>query len=78
MLSNVFLRFTDEDLLRVYQREKVEFFKKSLPVMTAMSIIISTILEIIFRLLNIGNLPLFVSIINWVFCTVFLIISFLH
>ena len=51
MLSSVFLNFTDSDLLKVYQREKIEFFKKIMPIISVMAILISCILEIVFRVL---------------------------
>ena len=78
MLSSVFLSFTDSDLLRVYQREKTEFFKKIMPIISIMSILISAVLEILFRILGVGYLPFFVTIINWSFCFIFILISLLH
>ena len=78
MLSSVFLSFTDSDLLRVYQREKTEFFKKIMPIVSIMSILISAVLEVLFRIINVGDLPFFVTIINWSFCLIFILISFLH
>jgi len=78
MLSSVFLNFTDSDLLKVYQREKIEFFKKIMPIISVMAVLISSIMEIVFRVINVGSLPIFVSIINWVFCLIFIFITFMH
>jgi hypothetical protein len=78
MLSSVFLNFTDSDLLKVYQREKTDFFKKMMPIISVMAVLISSILEILFRVLNVGSLPIYVTIINGLFCLIFIFISFMH
>ena len=49
LLSTFLLAFNDQDLLRIYQREKVEFFNKAAPVITTLIFLLAVTLEIIYR-----------------------------
>ena len=78
LLSTFLLAFNDQDLLRIYQREKVEFFNKAAPIITTLIFLLAATLEIIYRAIKIGNLPIYITILNWSVFGVFLIISLLH
>lgn len=78
MLSKCMLQFADPDLKRVYEREKIDFFSKAMPVVTGMILWLAIGLEIAYRGAKLGELPAYISIINWVFTVVFLMISCLH
>jgi len=78
MLSKVWLRFNDPDLQKIYNREKVEFFGKAVPVICMMLLFLSATLEILYRSLDLGALPTFISLINWLFLLIFVLIGLLH
>lgn len=78
MLSKCMLQFGDLDLKRVYEREKIDFYNKALPVITGMTIWLAIGLEIAYRGAKLGNLPVYISAVNWVFTFLFLLIACLH
>jgi hypothetical protein len=78
MLSRFLLRFNDPDLKQIYTREKVEFFNKVMPIVTAMVLFLSGTLEILYRVIKLGDLPTYISLINWISLLVFALIAVLH
>ena len=52
MLSKVMLRFNDDDLKRIYEREKTDFYSKAVPVITTMMLFLAVSLEAIYRLMD--------------------------
>lgn len=65
MLSRVFLLFDDPDMHSRYTREKKYFYKKAIPVIVAVMLILSLTLEILYRAENYGDLTILTSCINW-------------
>jgi len=49
MLSNALLTFKDQDLLEIYQREKVDFYSRAMPIITVMMLLLTGTLEIAYR-----------------------------
>jgi|TARA_B110000285_G_C15117835_1_gene615234 hypothetical protein len=81
MLSKVLLRFNDEELKRIYEKEKTDFYSKAVPVITTMMFLLAISLEAIYRMLDIGvdfELPTYISLVNWVFLVVYIVMSILH
>ena len=82
MLTRVTLQFNDSDLRDKYQKEKVEFFSKALPVVTTALALISVIIEINYRMQVQDDkqlsVPNYVSFINWSSLFLFFIISCFH
>jgi len=78
MLSKVLLRFNDSDLHAIYKREKTEFFQKSLPIVSSMLGLLSGALEVMYRYAGLGDLPTFISMVNWVSLILLMVISILH
>jgi len=78
LLSKFALRFKDPDLSRIYSREKTEFFSKAIPVVASMLLLLSGTLEVLYRVMNLGELPSYISLVNWIMFALILVISFLH
>ena len=81
MLSKVMLRFNDQELKRIYEREKTDFYSKAVPVITTMMLLLAVSLEAIYRLMDIGvdfELPTYISLVNWIFLLVYIVMSILH
>jgi hypothetical protein len=78
LLSKITLRFNDPDLQKIYTREKSEFFSKALPVISVMLLLLAGTLEVMYRAAELGELPGFISIINWVTFIIFLVTAMLH
>ena len=81
MLSKVMLRFNDEELKRIYEKEKTDFYSKAVPVITTMMFLLAISLEAIYRMLDIGvdfELPTYISLVNWVFLVIYIVMSILH
>ena len=78
MLSKVTLRFNDPDLHAIYKREKTEFFQKSLPIVSSMLALLAAALEVMYRGAGMGELPSFISTVNWVFTGLLLFTTCLH
>ena len=78
MLTRATLQFNDPDLRAKYQKEKVEFFSKALPVVTIVLTLISVIIEVKFRMQDEELFSNYVSMINWSSLFLFFIISCLH
>ena len=78
MLSKVTLRFNDPDLHAIYKREKTEFFSKSLPIVSSKLGLLAAALEVMYRGAGMGELPSFISTVNWVFTGLLLVTTCLH
>lgn len=78
MLSKVLLQFNDSDLHSIYKREKTEFFTKSMPIVTSMLGVLAMLLEIMYRGAGMGDLPAFISTVNWTSLMMLGIISAFH
>jgi len=78
LLSKFTLQFNDPDLQKIYTREKSEFFSKAVPVVSAMLLLLAGTLEVMYRVLDMGDLPLYMTIVNWSFFLIFILIACLH
>ena len=78
MLSKFSLRFNDSDLNLIYKREKTEFFQKALPIVSSMLGLLAIILEVMYRAMGMGELPQFVTMVNFIFLGLLLFITCLH
>ena len=74
MLNKFTLSFNDPDLYEIYKREKTEFYGKSLPIVSSMLGLLAAALEVMYRGAGMGELPGFISTINWIFILFFKII----
>ena len=78
MLSRVLLKFNDHDLHTIYTREKTEFFSRALPIVTTMLLFLAGTLEVMYRVLRMGTLPEYLSIVNWACIGTLLFVSIFH
>lgn len=79
MLSRLMLQFADDDLQRRFKYSRQDFYKKAIPLITALILCLSIALEIIFRVVKVssGSLSAVTSAINWVYFAIFLTLSIL-
>lgn len=77
ILTRFTLSFNDPDLLRIYKREKTDFFKRSLAIVSAMLGALAVGLQVGYSQLDIG-LPNYISILNWSCLAVIVLITFFH
>lgn len=77
MLSRVFLLFEENDMHMRYIREKKDFYKKAIPIIAVMMLILSVTLEVIYRIQHYGELTILTSCINWGCLVAFILLSFL-
>ena len=81
MLSKILLRFNDQELKKIYDREKTDFYNKAVPVITMMMLLLAGTLEVVYRFSDNGvelALPTYISLVNWIFLLVFIVMSILH
>ena len=81
MLTKVLLRFNDTELKKIYDREKTEFYNKAVPVITMMLLLLAASLEAVYRFMDLGvefELPTYISLVNWIFLLVFILMTVLH
>jgi hypothetical protein len=81
MLSKILLRFNDQELKKIYDREKTDFYSKAVPVITMMMLLLAGTLEAVYRFMDFGvefELPTYISLVNWIFLLVFIVMSILH
>ena len=81
MLSKFLLRFNDQELKRIYDKEKTDFYNKAVPVITMMLLLLAASLETIYRFIDVGvefELPTYISLVNWIFLLVFILMTVLH
>lgn len=77
MLSKFFLLFTDKDMRKSYEAEKINFYKKSIPILTILLLILSMTLEILFRGYDLEHITVATSLINWIFLVILVVFSVL-
>lgn len=65
MLSRLLLQFEEESILANYKGEKIKYYKKALPILTLIVLILSLTMEVIYRVKFKGELLILTSIINW-------------
>ena len=75
MLSRILLRFDDSDMRNRYAAEKIDFYKKAIPVICSMMMILSITFEVVYRAKNYGDITILTSCINWGCFLSFLILS---
>ena len=78
VLSKVTLQFGDNDLHTIYKREKTDFYSKSLPIVTFMLGMLAASLEVVYRISDLGTLPNYISLVNWVCFGLLALICVLH
>jgi hypothetical protein len=49
MLSRVFLLFDDAEMRNRYAQEKKDFYKKAIPIIAAMMLLLSIAMEVVYR-----------------------------
>jgi hypothetical protein len=78
MLSRILLQFEDSEVRSKYSFEKQKFYQKAIPIITVMLIALSLTIEIVYRVMNLGedDISLLTSCINWVSCGAFIVLSF--
>jgi hypothetical protein len=72
MLSRFLLLFSSRDLRQRYNMEKRDFYKKALPIITALIFALALILEIVYRVSHFGTLSWITSVVNWACFGIFL------
>jgi len=77
ILTKFTLSFNDPDLFRIYKREKTEFFKNSLVIVSFMMGCLAIGLQIAYTQLE-AELPSYISILNWCCFAALLLITVLH
>lgn len=79
VLSGVCLSFLDIDLLDIYKKEKIDFYKKALPILSVIILLLTAIIEFYFRaMVAEGDLEPFISIVNAIATISILVITGLH
>ena len=63
---------------KLYYKEKTEFFQKSTPVVALMLLVLAVSLEVLYRAMGLGNLPGYITAVNFMMLLFVLIIYFLH
>ena len=64
MLSLIFLTFDDKDMKATYDREKILFYSKVMPVITVTIALLTIACEIMIRVLHLGTLNMVTEIVN--------------
>ena len=77
MLSRILLQFEDDELRSKYRREKKEFYQKAIPIICGMMVVLSLILEILYRVLEFGEQSVATTSLNWSVVGIFLALSFI-
>ena len=77
MISRFILQYTDEDLARRFKYSRKEFYRKAIPLIAALLLILAIALEVIYRIesLDMGELSKVTSAINWVYFVLFIVLS---
>ena len=80
ILTRFLLRFNDGDLHLVYKKEKTEFYKKSLPIISGMIGLLAAALEYFYGAGSSGrdSLPGYISMTNWAFTVLLMTVTCLH
>ena len=77
MLTHVLLSFVDKSMGRTYERERITFFKRSMPIVTLMAILLASSLEVLYRVLAFGEITLVTTIVNGSACLLLFVLSLL-
>jgi len=77
MLSLVFLTFDDKDMKATYDREKIMFYSKVMPVITVTIALLFIACEIMIRALHLGTLSTVTEIVNGSALLMFIIFTVL-
>jgi len=81
MLSKKTLCFEDPVMQALYLQDSKQSYKKVLPILTGLFLLLSMSLEVIYRLelnfFNAGELTLMTSIVNWTITIIFFVFCFL-
>ena len=82
ILTRFLLRFNDGDLHLVYKKEKTEFYKKSLPIVSGMLGLLAAALEYFYGAGSGGGpddkLPAYISTTNWTFTVLLMVVTIFH
>ena len=77
MLSLVFLTFDDKDMKATYDREKIKFYSKVMPVITVTIGLLFIACEIMIRVYQLGTLNMVTEIVNGSALLLFIIFTLL-
>lgn len=77
MLSKFLLLFANTDYRKMYNKEKKAFYKKAMPIIATLLLILAVIMEILYRALDFGKISNVTSGINWGAFSIFIILSFI-
>jgi hypothetical protein len=64
MLSSLFLCFLDKQMRKSYEREKMNYFKRVMPVIAFTAFLLFASLEVLYRLLEMGQVDAMNSLVN--------------
>ena len=78
ILSKFSLRFNDPDLRKIYVREKAEYYARALPVVTLMVLVLTVTLEVMYRGMEMGELPGIITGLNIAAFLILGLITFLQ
>ena len=77
MLSTIFLTFDDRDMKATYDREKITFYSKVMPVITITIVLLTVAIEVMIRVLHLGTLNMVTEIFNGSMLFLFIILTVL-
>jgi hypothetical protein len=77
MLSTIFLTFDDSDMKATYDRERITFYSKVMPVITITIVLLTVAIEVMIRVLHLGTLNMVTEIFNGSMLFLFIILTVL-
>jgi hypothetical protein len=77
MLSLIFLSFDEKDMQKTYDRDKITFYSKVMPVITITIFLLTAAIEVMIRVLRIGTLNMVTEIFNGSMLLLFIILTIL-
>lgn len=75
MLSSILLQFQNAFIKIKYGYVRQKFYQKVIPVIAIMLLVLSVVIEINYRIYNVGDISVLTSCINWCFLGVFIVLS---
>jgi hypothetical protein len=78
ILSGFTLSFKDPDLQRIFDRERSDFYKKVFPVILWTLVILAGGLEVLYRALDLGEMPSYITASNFIMLFILIVIRILH
>ena len=77
MLSRFFLVFDDSEMQSRYAQEKKELYKKAMPIVACMMLLLGVAAELVYRVFDMGEISMLTSVINWSCLVAFIALSIL-